>query len=75
MLLIIIFAAKFSIIIVIVIVSSDVYVYIKRYLKLPKKLWFLQSLKALSFSDMEKRGNTSTEAPLPLMCRDKYPNC
>ena len=44
-------------------------------LEIAKKALVFEVFKALFFSYMEKRRNTTTESPLPPMCNDRYPNC
>ena len=71
-----IFIARFFVIIIIAVVSSNVYVHMKSYFKFPKKLWFLRYLKSLSvFRYMKKKRNASSESPLLSMCSDEYLNC
>ena len=59
-----IFVARFSVIIIIVIVSFDVYVHMKPYLKLPKALVF-NVFRSFILQVPEKKTKYLTESPLP----------
>ena len=63
LLLIAIFVARFSVIIIIVIVSFDVYVHMKPYLKLPKALVF-NVCRSFILQVPEKKTKYLTESPL-----------